>query len=197
MLKIAVTGIIGSGKTYFCKALEERGYKVVYSDEIAKKLAEENENLKQEIINCFGEEAYTNEGKYNGKFISGIVFNNSAKMIMLNNVFKPYLIESFNNIEHEHGILFYESALVFEHKLQSNFDLVICTYAPYEKIRKRLVSRNGYSKEDIDRRLSSQYTQEYKMGLSDICINTDSYTYLSKLDLFIEKIINAKNIKHE
>lgn len=177
---VAITGGIGTGKTTVCKKLEELGYTVFYSDDIAKKLVFTNTELKTEIIKHFGEISFIN-GIYNTSYISDIVFINNEKLILLNSIFEPFITAEIIKMKSD-KLVFYESALIFEHNKSSLFDYTICCYIDKEIIIQRLKHRNNYSDDEIKKRLDSQM---------------DSYTKTCKSDFIIETNDNIDdNIQH-
>lgn len=176
MKKIAITGGICSGKSTVCKMIEKLGYKVFYSDIEAKKLANTDEDLKREIIFVFGENSYI-DGVYNTEYISNIVFSDETMLNTLNGIFSFYMWFEFNRfckLNSEEEFIFYESALIFEHNRQDEFDKVICIYAHEDIIRRRLKIRNGYTDKQIDDRLSSQMSGLSKLIKTSFHINTSN-----------------------
>lgn len=192
MIKIAITGGICSGKSTLCNQLENIGYKIFYSDNVAKSIVNSNVEIKKEIINEFSEKAFSNEG-YNSKFIASIVFSNQEKLDRLNKIFSSYITKEFDSFcktNSSEKIIFYESALIFEHDKQKDFDYVFCCHASQETIIKRLKKRNGYSDEEIENRIASQMSQVDKMSKSDFLINTETEHFLNQT---IEKINQITN----
>ena len=92
MLKIGLTGGIGSGKSTVAKVFEVLGVPVYYADNAAKKLMAENKELKASIINAFGEDAYTG-GNLNREFIAARVFNSDENIKLLNSLVHPATIK--------------------------------------------------------------------------------------------------------
>lgn len=192
MIKIAITGGICSGKSTLCNQLENIGYKIFYSDNVAKTIVNSNAEIKKEIIGEFSEKAFSSEG-YNSKFIASIVFSNKEKLDSLNKIFSSYInkeFDSFCKINSSEKVIFYESALIFEHDKQKDFDYVFCCYASQETIIKRLKKRNGYSDEEIEKRIASQMSQADKMSKSDFLINTETEHFLNQT---IEKLNQITN----
>lgn len=187
---VAITGSIASGKSTVCQAIEKQyGYTVYYSDIEAKRLANENSSLKKDIIQTFGDESYKDE-IYNTKYIAGIVFSDKKELEKLNKIFSHYLRkdwEDFINAHRKDGLIFYESALIFEHNLAKEYDYVICVYASLDTIRKRLKARNNYNDKEIENRLNKLSNQEYKIQNSDFTINTD-YDWKEQLDSIVKHL---------
>ena len=183
-MRIAITGGIGSGKTTVCKYFENKGYFVFYSDIEAKLLANTNIGIKEKIINIFGNESYIKD-IYNLEYIRNIVFNDTLKLQELNKCFDGVVIQEFINKSSNHKISFFESALIFEHNLQDNFDLTIGVYCNESKIFERLKQRNGFNEEQISRIIYNQLNSKEKMNRCNIIINATNGVDYAKLDLIL------------
>ena len=187
MIKVAITGGICCGKTTVCGFIEKLGFEVFNSDKTAILLAENNSDLKEKIINQFGLESYIND-RYNRKRIASIVFNDSQKLKILNNMFKPFIDFEFIKFSNGRNIVFYESALIFESNAQDEFDFIICAYTNKEVVINRMKSRNGYNNNEIEERLKNQIPTEIKKEKSNYVIDTDKE--LIEVELETIKIIN-------
>jgi len=189
MIKIGVTGGIGSGKSTVCKYFESLGYNIFYSDIIAKQLANNDIDIKNQIINIFSENSYI-DGIYNTKFISDIVFNDKKKLDTLNNIFSTKILKIFNEIDSD--IIFFESALIFEHSIESNFDYIIGVYCDDKTTYERLSNRNGFNKEQSDRIINNQLNTEMKMKKCNFVVDTTLCIDYKELDKIINLIKNKK-----
>lgn len=183
-MKIAITGGIGSGKTTVCKYIENKGHFVFYSDVEAKLLANTNIGIKEQITNLFGKESYIND-TYNLEYIRNIVFNDTLKLNELNKCFGGVVIQEFINQSLNHKISFFESALIFEHNLQNNFDLIVGIYCNELQTFKRLKQRNGFDEEQISKIINNQLNSKEKMNKCNIVINTTNGVDYAKLDLIL------------
>ena len=183
-MRISITGGIGSGKTTVCKYFENKGYFVFYSDIEAKLLANTNIGIKEQITNLFGKESYIND-TYNLEFIRSIVFNDTLKLKELNKCFDGVVIQEFINKSLNHKISFFESALIFEHNLQDNFDLIIGVYCNEAKIFERLKQRNGFDEKQVSKIINNQLNTKEKMNKCNIVINTTNGVDYTKLDLIL------------
>jgi len=191
MKKIAITGGICSGKSTVCKFIEELGYKVFYSDDEAIKLANFDVSLIEEIVTEFGDEAYI-DGIYNRKYIGSIVFDDKAKLDKLNKIFSEHIKIAFNDfrkINILEKVVFYESALIFEHGKENEFDNVICVYADKKVIENRLKDRNGYTDEEIVTRLNSQMVSFTKLLMTPWHINTNNGVNINIVKEILKKVI--------
>ncbi len=186
-MRIAITGGIASGKTTLCKNIEMAGFKVFYSDIEAKKIANNNPEVKAKIIEAFGECSYIN-GKYNTSCIGNIVFNDSDQLDVLNKCFGDTVINRFMDFSYKkEEVYFFESALIFEHNLQDYFDLIIGVFCEDSTALERLRSRNNLSEVEAKRIIATQLPQRQKMERCDIVINTTGEINYSALFYFIQQ----------
>ena len=174
MLKIGITGGIGSGKSTVAKLFEVLGIPVYYADNAAKQLMNENETLKQQVQKEFGNEAYTN-GKVNRKYIADIVFANPEKLELLNSLVHPVTLQDaeewMNKQDAPYTIK--EAALIFESGAQEQLDYVIGVYAPTPLRIQRTMQRDNISREEVMARMNKQIDETIKMRLCDFVITND------------------------
>lgn len=175
MIKIGLTGVIGSGKTTAVNYFKSLGVPVFIADEFAKKLMNNDTDLKSNIIDLLGENAYLGL-ELNKEFISDRIFNNKDLLISINNLVHPKVNKAYNNWLKEQNFAYsiYEAALIFENKSESHFDKIICIKTPLDIIHYRLKSRPNYSKNKINLILKNQINQDVKCSKSDFCIDNTS-----------------------
>ena len=116
ILKVGLTGGIGSGKTTISKIFEVIGIPVFYADDVAKDLINSDPDLKNQIIKAFGKESFQGN-HYNTKHISEIVFNNYSQLEILNSIIHPYVYVAFNRwFEKQHHVpyVIMEAAILYE-----------------------------------------------------------------------------------
>ena len=173
MLKIGLTGGVGSGKTTVSKIFASLGVPVFYADDIAKKIMNEDTILKQEIINLFGEEAYAES--LNRKHIADIVFNDAFKLEQLNALIHPRTIEAANKWMQQQTkpYVIKEAALMFEAGASTNLDYIIGVYAPQYLRINRVMKRDMFTKEQVLERINNQIDETIKMKLCDFVIVND------------------------
>src|SRR6185503_13296004 len=133
VLKVGLTGGIGSGKSTAAQIFEVLGIPVYYADVEAKRLMNEDEQLQSAIINIFGNEAYSNK-ILNRKFISSIVFSDPAKLELLNSIVHPAIKKDGETWMHKQTTPYaiHEAALIFEAKVNKRLDHVIGVSSPQE-----------------------------------------------------------------
>ena len=175
MIKIGLTGVIGSGKTTAVNYFKSLGVPVFIADDSAKKLMNNDTDLKSNIIDLLGENAYLGL-ELNKEFISDRIFNNKDLLISINNLVHPKVNKAYNNWLKEQNFAYsiYEAALIFENKSESHFDKIICIKTPLDIIHYRLKSRPNYSKNKINLILKNQINQDVKCSKSDFCIDNTS-----------------------
>ena len=175
MKKIALTGVIGSGKTTAATFFKDLGIPVFIADDCAKELMISDSDLKTQIINLLGEYAYIN-GKLNKEFISEKIFNNKSLLDSLNSLIHPRVQKAFDLwLKHQNSkYIIYEAALIFENNSENIFDKIICVKTPLKIIHERISNRENYSKNRVDKILDSQLSQDVKCSMSDFCIENTS-----------------------
>jgi len=176
MLKIGLTGNIGSGKTTVSKVFEVLGIPVFYADDAAKSVMVDDEQLISEIKATFGAEAYFDNGSLNRKYIASIVFNNDAQLAKLNSIVHPATFRAFDawvkNTTDAPYVL-KEAALLFESDSYKMCDYNIMVQAPLEIRIQRVMQRDGLSRAEIESRNAHQFTEEKKTQLADFVIKND------------------------
>ncbi len=174
MLKIGLTGGIGSGKSTVAAVFEILGIAVYYADEAAKQIMNEDDALKQEIIREFGGASYV-DGRLDRQYISSLVFNDPRKLASLNALVHPATIRNAENwMKKQCGpYAIKEAALIFESGAQENLDYVIGVYAP-ERLRvQRVMKRDKSAENEVIDRMRNQMDEKKKMGLCDFVIRND------------------------
>ena len=171
MLKIGVTGGIGSGKTTICKIFEVLGVPVYYADTEAKALMESDNSLVENIKEIFGDEIYS-EGKLNRKKLSDIVFENSEKLAQLNALVHPAVISHSQNwfLSQKMPYVIKEAALLFESGSYEDLDKIIMVYAPREIRITRVTERDNVTPSAVEARMHNQMPEEEKRKKSDFVI---------------------------
>ena len=184
MLKIGLTGGIGSGKTTVAQIFEVLGVPVYYADDAAKKLMNEDENLKQQIIQHFGEESYSNR-ILNKQYLAATVFSNPEKTAIINSIIHPATIADAEKWMDKQTTPYAikEAALIFEADADKKLDLIIGVYANETLRIKRVMKRNNISEEAVRVRMQNQMDEQTKMSLCDVVILNDEE------DLLIPQVI--------
>lgn len=168
---VGLTGVMGSGKTTILKMFEELGAAVYIADVEAKKMMSTSFELKDKIIAAFGKDSYDN-GKLNTKYLSNIVFKNPNKLELLNSFVHPAIQKDFlefvSNSTKKYVV--FESALLFQTKIQDYCEFKIVVTAPFDIRLDRIMQRDGLSQHAIESRLKHQSSVEDMLLKADFVI---------------------------
>ena len=191
MLKIGITGGIGSGKSFVCKLFSLCGAPIYDADNAAKRIMNENVELRKEIITQFGN-IFDKENKLLNKKLAEIVFNDPHKLHLLNSIVHPKVIEDYTNWEmHQHfSYVIRESAILFESKTNVGLDFIIMVEAPEELRIKRTMERDKRSRKQVMEIIERQMRDEEKRELADfIILNNDIQPLLPQVWVLNEKFL--------
>ncbi|MEP7238163.1 MAG: dephospho-CoA kinase [Ferruginibacter sp.] len=179
MLKIGITGGIGSGKSTVAKVFEVLGIPVYNADLAAKRLMNEDAELKEKIKQQFGNDVYKNE-KLDNKYLAHIVFASEEKLDILNSIVHPATINDANAwmLKQTTPYTLKEAALLFESGAYELLDYVIGISAPAPLRLQRVMQRDGSSREEIMARMNKQMDEEIKMKLCNFIIKNDEQQLL-------------------
>jgi len=187
-LLIGVTGNIGSGKSSFCKFLEELGLMVFYADQIARQVLEQAEVLNS-LIRRWGPEV-AERGLPVSQRIAEQVFGKPEELAFLNTLVHPGTLRRMRDLVDQSSspVLVFEVPLLFEAGLQDCFDYLVLISASAALRTERLKKRDNESSEQINRRLSSQMPDSDKAPLCDLLIvNEGSISHLRKQALQLKE----------
>ena len=189
MLKVGLTGGIGSGKTLVCSVLEKLGVAVYYADSEARRLMNSDPGLVIQISGLFGDQAYE-EGSLNREFIADRVFKEKEFLTRLNELVHPAVRKDFSRWASEQEPDFYvveEAAILFESGSDQNMDLTVAVFAEKELRVRRAMQRDGSTREQVLNRMNTQMSDEEKMEKADLVIYNDGKK------MILPQIINMHN----
>lgn len=188
MLRIGLTGGIGSGKSTVARIFSVLGIPVYNADDASKSLMAEDEELKNAIINSFGNESYT-DGALNRQYLSGQVFNNSEKIKLLNSLVHPVTLRDAKEWmkKQQSPYVIKEAALIFESGSQEMLDYVIGVKAPLDLRIERTMHRDKVSLDQVEARINLQMDEEEKMRRCDYIIVNDEQQMLIPQVLLLHK----------
>jgi dephospho-CoA kinase len=193
MLKIGITGGIGSGKSIVAKVFEHLDIPVYNADTAAKSLMEKDPALRASITELFGPEAYLN-GTLNRSFISSLVFKDSRLLAALNALVHPATIQYGNEWMNRQSAPYVikEAALIFESGTQAELDYVIGVYAPQALRIHRVMQRDTVTREQVMQRMANQLDESLKMKLCDVVVvNDDQQLVLPQVLALHEKFLKG------
>ena len=173
--KVAVTGGIGSGKSLVCSRLKEYGIEVFDCDASAKRLMRTSQPLIEKLTNLVGEEAYVG-GKLNKAAIARYMMASEANTRNVNQLVHPAVGEDFILS----GMTWMECAILFESGFQKYVDVVVCVAAPKETRIKRVMERDGITREKVLEWMTKQLPQRTVVEKSDFVILNDGVADIDK-----------------
>ncbi|MGR3855911.1 MULTISPECIES: dephospho-CoA kinase [Chryseobacterium] len=186
---IGLTGGIGSGKTTVARFIEEFGFPVYYSDDRAKAIVNESEDLKIKIKELLGEDAYDENGLYDRKFVADKVFKNRDLLQQLNEIIHPAVRIDFENWVKKQSkyLVFKETALLFELKLNRQCYKSLLVTAEDNIRIKRVMDRDNKTYREVEAVMEKQMPERDKIKMADCIIYNN--TNLEELKEETEKVI--------
>lgn len=195
MLKVAVTGNIGSGKSAVCGVFEVLGIPVFYADKEAKKFYSDAEVL-QKITEKFGTGVLTSDNTLNTKALASIIFSDKQALEFVNRLIHPRVFELFNqwcNQQTSAPYCIQEAAIIFESGSYNKFDRIIVVHAPEEILLQRVTKRDGIALNQARERLNNQMSQGEKITRADYSLLNDNsgliIPQILKIDKELRKIL--------
>lgn len=173
-LVAGITGSIGAGKSTFSSALKRHGVYILDADQLAHRVLH-SPRMEGPLLQLLGDGVLEN-GSLSRKRIGGIVFHREDLRRRLNEMIHPVVREEFHEAVaqlKEGEILFYDVPLLFETGLNQDLDLTVTVVADDQDRQKRVLKRDGISREEFERRDGAQMNQKQKQELSDIIIRND------------------------
>lgn len=189
MLKVGITGGIGSGKSVVCQVFERLGISIFYADSVAKQLLNTNSALHDKLIDLFGKDIYTPELTIHRKKLAEIIFNNKLALQQVNNLVHPLVRDEFNRwtMQQRCPYVIQEAAILFESQQTHLFDKIITVTAPIDLKIKRIIKRDNVSAENVLERMKNQMDDDFKIANSDYVIDNDG------IKMLIPQIIKIHN----
>jgi dephospho-CoA kinase len=168
-MKIAITGGIGSGKSYVCRLLEQRGISIYDCDSAAKRLMHTSEPLRQQLTELIGPDTYDNEGRLNKAVVAQFLLQSEENAKAIDNIVHPAVAHDFQNS----GYQWMECAILFESGFEQLVDRIIVVTAPEEVRINRIMHRDGINSEKAQEWSNRQWSQEKVRQRADFEIVND------------------------
>jgi dephospho-CoA kinase len=197
MLRIGLTGGIGSGKSTVAQIFNVFGIPVYNSDDAAKKLMNEDEDLKKKIVASFGKESYQNE-ELNRKYLSNEVFGDRKKIQLLNSLVHPVVIKDASVWMEKQTTPYAikEAALIFESGSNQFLDFVIGVKSPLNLRIERTMKRNNVTAAEVASRIKLQMDEDEKMKRCDfIIVNDEKEMLIPQVLLLHQKFLESSSLQ--
>ena len=198
---IGLTGGIGTGKSTVSRKLREKGYPVIDLDVISREVIEYPEVI-DELVRNFGIEILESQNNISGKKsisrnkLRQTVFKEEKKVSVLNSIMHPPIVEEMRrqveNFKKNYKTVFVEVQLLFEAKLEKEFDLTVLVYADKKTQLERVLKRDGRKEDELQQIINAQMDMTEKRRLSNYIIENNGDSEM--LDLEIEKFIKKLKI---
>jgi dephospho-CoA kinase len=169
VLKVGLTGGIGSGKSEVSARLDERGAVVIDADKIAREVVEPGTPGLAAVVAEFGEEVLLPSGALDRERVGRIVFADADRLAALNAIVHPLVGERMQELMDAapaDAIVVYDVPLLAENGLAGMYDAVVVVDAPEETQLDRLTSRRGMTEEDARARMANQATREQRRAVA-------------------------------
>jgi len=192
MLRIGLSGGIGSGKSTVAGILAKMGYPVFYSDQEAKRLYDENPVLQKQLVDLFGPAIYR-DGQLNKAFLAQQLFSNAELKAQVTALVHPLVRKAFEVWAQQQAsdLVFNEAAILFETGAYKDFDATVLVTARIETRIERVQKRDLISREAVLQRIANQWPDSKKMNLTTYIITNDGQPLLQQIEDVISKLKTA------
>ncbi|HLM57143.1 MAG TPA: dephospho-CoA kinase [Pyrinomonadaceae bacterium] len=177
MLRVGLTGSIAVGKSFVSGVLRELGCRVIDADEVARRVVEPGTEGLRRVVEAFGPAALREDGTLDREGLSRIIFADAGRRELMNSILHPLIMaeqdEQLRRWEREdpRGVAVVDAALLIESGGHGRFDRVVVVHCRPELQVERLMRRNGFSREEAERRIAAQMPQEEKLRHADYAID--------------------------
>jgi dephospho-CoA kinase len=194
MLKVGVTGGIGSGKSLVCNLIRSMGYPVFHADAEAKILTNIHPNIVENVKKLLGNDVYV-KGELDRKRVAEMVFKNPILLEQLNEIIHPVVTNHFNSwclSKSNFTLVFMEAAILFESGTFRQLDSIIAVYAPKYIRIKRVMKRDGVREHDVKARMANQIGDEELVNRSNFVIrNNENELLVPQVNSIIEQLLDS------
>ena len=188
MIKFAITGGIGSGKSYVSSLLEERGIPIYNADLESKRLTVQDGGIRKELVALLGEDIYQG-ATLNKPLLASYLFANSDNAVKVNSIIHPRVKDDFRRwVESQKDVplVGLESAILYESGFDDVVDQVVMVYAPEAVRLQRAMKRDNTTEEQVRARMSAQMDDEEKRSKADFVLMNDG---IMPLDVQLDDLV--------
>lgn len=196
MLRVGITGGIGSGKTTVCKIFQALGISVFDADRSAKRLMAEDSNLKNQLIDHFGVDTFGADGALNRTYLAQRVFNNEEDLSQLNQLVHPFVLTDYENWLLQIPKAPYsirEAAIMLESGTYKDLDVIILIDSPDELRIKRVIQRDKRSEAEVKSIIARQWPMEKKRKFASFIIQNNEKQFLIPQVLHLHELLISQS----
>jgi len=193
MLKIGITGGIGSGKSTVCRVFSALGIPVFEADRIAKELMNTSVEIREKLVNLFGASVYLPDQTVDRKYLAGIVFNDPSLLAQLNAIVHPVVRKAFFDWcdKQKSPYIIHEAAILFESGFYKMMDKTITVVTSENERIQRVMKRDGLTLELVKERIRNQWTDDERIKLADFIVGNNDNELIIPQIIEIDKKIRA------
>ena len=193
MLKIGITGGIGSGKSTVCRVFSVMGIPVFEADKVARKLMDTDEEIHEKLVRLFGAAVYLPDQTVNRKYLAGIVFKDPSLLTKLNEIVHPVVRKTFFDWceKQESPYIIHEAAILFESGFYKMMDKTITVVTSEDERIRRVMKRDEITMELVKERIKNQWSDEERIKLADFVIGNNDDQLIIPQIIEIDKKIKA------
>ena len=194
MIKVGITGGIGSGKSVVASIFEMYDVPVYNADKETKKLNNASPQIREQLIHHFGEEVYDINKQLDKKKFAEIIFSDTEKLELANSIIHPEVLKHFNDWclqNSDHKIVALEAAILLEANFQTHIDKVVTVYSPLSQRISRVMARDGVSEEAVRTRMRYQISEREKIRMADyVIMNDHKSSLIDQVNNLLEEIMH-------
>ncbi len=187
VMVVGLTGQTGAGKTTVCRIFQENGFTVINADLIARQVLEHDSPCLRELVDCFGTTILTEDNNLDRHKFADIVFSDKNKLELLNSICYPYITSEILNLirfnsDNGHKLILLDAPTLFESRADDFCEIIISVISKEDIRLKRIVKRDGISKESALKSMASQLSEQFFVDRSDFIIkNNKTITNLNEV----------------
>lgn len=196
MLRVGITGGIGSGKTTVCKIFQTLGISVFDADRSAKRLMAEDNGLKSQLIDHFGVAAFGADGSLDRKYLAQKVFNNEEELTHINQLIHPFVLKDYESWLMKIPTSPYsirEAAIMLESGTYKDLDVIILIDSPDELRIKRVIQRDKRTEAEVQSIISRQWPMEKKRKFASFIIQNNEKQFLIPQILHLHELLTSQS----
>ncbi len=191
MIKLGITGGMGSGKSVVASFFKAMGIPIYIADDEAKRITSTSPVVREKLINYFGDKLFDGD-ELNKTLFASLIFGNEENLKKANSIIHPEVLSDFLSWTEKQDvpIVGMESAILFESGFNTYVDKVICVTAPVELCIERAMKRSGMSRAEALKRISNQMPDSLKIVKSDYVISNDGIDAITPQIEMILKLLS-------